>query len=753
MNETRLRHKTVFWFCFLALLFFLLGAQALSAQTVEKHRLEFKSLMNTNMNYFGTFPGLKLKPVLPLKWNTKYEELKCLGFEPKSDLLQTVIQVKLPSGYNSDLCHAGSIEYVRVYADWNGNGIFEASEDAGMVSVNVHNIPSQQAKCLDKFKPLSYALTLKLNPKKFVCTKPNLVQVRAILSWEWAPTAGDPSFTPVWGNVVNRWIQIKPVWLLKLEEFKATFAEEAKIDIEKLKKLEQEEEKPKVLAVQELKSLYAGMDVPELRFNVAEIHAQAMKIKKEPELLKQYKLDPKFAQLVKDIGVVLAEKPNINYEELGCLGWQYDLEQLVATLKIKRPCGYSGDLCHHGSQEYVAFWAYEWDPIEQQCSWRHLGTTSVNVHDIKGIPPAGLHYAVSLPMDLSRLRGACAKPGIVKLRAILSWQVAPPDHNPEYNPVWGNRVDALIQLRPGEPGKHVPFISQVGGMPVAGIHGNDQTVIPSTLGDGYANGPSVLGGFTALESPFGYLITICGRISNPPDIVVEADKLQYKVQYKEAASSNWKDMQDDFPITLNKTNDGGVTWTQSYLTQTAINGFYKYQADWTGTNMCLVEGEVLARWNSRAVADGLYEFRVLLGSVSSNVIKVMVDNTAPARWIKWDLATATNPCTTISGAGTRIGTFSATDAHFYYYTLSVLPNNPSLIPPTLTPPVMEAYPALPATGKSSGAFTLNIAANTTPCGYVVLLQAWDRAILNNHLIGNYSYDSVGMCVLEPPQNP
>jgi hypothetical protein len=135
------------------------------------------------------------------------------------------------------------------------------------------------------------------------------------------------------------------------------------------------------------------------------------------------------------------------------------------------------------------------------------------------------------------------------------------------------------------------------------------------------------------------------------------------------------------------------------------------------------------------------------------VIKVMVDNTAPQASIKWDNVTAANPCATASGAATLTGTFKATDDHFYYYTLSVLPPTdnstvPPFIAPTLSPPVKETFPTLAAPGKTSGAFTLNIASDTTPCGYVVLLQVWDRTIRNNHLTGNYANDSVGMCVLE-----
>lgn len=111
----------------------------------------------------------------------------------------------------------------------------------------------------------------------------------------------------------------------------------------------------------------------------------------------QYKMDPKLKKIADMLEVVLAEKPNTKYEDLRCVGLNYDLDTLVATLTVKLPCGYSGNLCTKGSYEHVAFWAYVWDQIEQECAWKYLGTSSVNVHDIKNIPPEGLQYAVYLP--------------------------------------------------------------------------------------------------------------------------------------------------------------------------------------------------------------------------------------------------------------------------------------------------------------------------------------------------------------------
>ncbi len=63
----------------------------------------------------------------------------------------------------------------------------------------------------------------------------------------------------------------------------------------------------------------------------------------------KYKLDPKFSNVVENINVILAEKPNTKYEELHCVGLNYDLNTLVATLSVKLPYGYCGDLCTKGN--------------------------------------------------------------------------------------------------------------------------------------------------------------------------------------------------------------------------------------------------------------------------------------------------------------------------------------------------------------------------------------------------------------------
>jgi hypothetical protein len=48
------------------------------------------------------------------------------------------------------------------------------------------------------------------------------------------------------------------------------------------------------------------------------------------------------------------------YEQIENIGLDYNLEQFVASIRIKQAAGYSGDLCSAGSLEYVTFWA-DWN--------------------------------------------------------------------------------------------------------------------------------------------------------------------------------------------------------------------------------------------------------------------------------------------------------------------------------------------------------------------------------------------------------
>jgi hypothetical protein len=723
------------------------------AAKIEKERIEFKKLFIQNPNYFGTLSELKIKPVKLIKTNTKYEELGCIGFHTERNLIEAVLDVKLSSGYKGDLCSQGSFEYVRFFVDWDGDGFFnDPQDDVGITCVNVHDITEDSKVCLDKTKPISYAVNIKIDTKKRPCTLPHLLKVRAILSWEVPPTEGNPNYIPVWGNVVDRWIQIKPSRLFLKDVVKIADLKGLKLEPEMLD-LDLPISKATALSPDKLKEIYKGKDVPEHRFNFMEIKKIAEVIKLDPSLMIKYKQETKFSKITNDIKVVLAQKPNTKYEKLHCVGLNYDLDKLVATVTIKLPYGYNGNLCTGGSHEHVGFWIYVYDQIEQMCSWRYLGTSVVNVHDIAGIPDEGLQYSVSLPVDFSNYWDDCGKPRVLKVRAILSWQTPPPTDDPDYNPVWGNKVDALLQLKPRPkivPGGQKPFIWSIGNMVVESISGNPHTVLMSTIGIGYANGPSKGEGFNAVESPFGGTIAITGTITNPPDDPAESEKMLYKVQYKKSGETVWHDIADGFRIWIRLN---GVP--SGYIDQTVDdNGYFKYQKDLTLPIRCEVDDDVLAIWRAGAKEDGLYEIRVLLfkpgappvagipaDHIASSVIRIVVDNTRPEAEISLDAG----PCTKFKVGDIFTGKFTATDQHIWRYGIAV---EPSVASPPTVDHTGETYPALPAPGRVNEQFKVTTTNTTTPCGYVIHLHVWDRTILNNHMQGNRRGATVGLCLLE-----
>jgi hypothetical protein len=724
----------------------------------ESLRLDFKRLILQNPNYFGTNPKTKKKAIKPMQGNTRYEELNCIGFNPEQDVLEAIVDVKSSTGYSGGLCSYGSFEYVRFFIDWDDDGDFsEPEEDVGVACVNVHDIPDEDGRCRQQSKPLYYAISVKIDPQRLPCTRPRLVKVRGILQWNAPPPAGEPDHPPVWGNVMECWVQIRPSLLL----LKDVLKDLKKIAIDpELLDMEVPISKDKELSMAELEQAYKVLDVPQHRFKFPEYYHVVEMLKKDPGLMVKLKTDPDFANISELLAKMSLEGSDTGYEELRCVGLNYDLDVLVATFSIKRPAGYGGGPCTKGSLEYVAFWAYVWDQIEQMCHWKYMGTSSVRVHDYIDVPSGGLQYAVRLPVDLSSYKDSCGRPTILKVRAILSWNVPPSKNDPNQNPHWGNRVESLLQIKPGHAVEgQVPFISVVGGMAVESISGNALSVIPSALGDGYANGPSVLGGFSAQESPFGGVVTVCGHISNPPDISAGSTRLRYKVQYKKKGDASWHDMTNGFRIWISIWN--GMFWSMTHKDQVSVGGEFEFEEDLSPPEQHFVEGNVLAQWYSGgADGDGLYDIRMLLsepfalgdplhsvppGYVSSNIVKVMVDNTPPVVALSVD---DLKPCKKYTvGESSFTGRISATDQHIGGYSLTIQHESTPLpvIPPDITPGG-ESYPLMPTPGVTDKPFTVNIHSGTSIGGYYIRLYAWDRTVVNNGTIGWRTEAIVVLCL-------
>jgi hypothetical protein len=129
---------------------------------------------------------------------------------------------------------------------------------------------------------------------------------------------------------------------------------------------------------------------------------------------------------------------NTSYEEIKCVGYNPHLEQLEAVVFIKRDYGYKGDICSKGSPEYVRFYV-DWN---NDGNWVDVGMASFTAYDIPDDKP--LEYDVTL--KLSPKEKFCKIENLPKVRAILSWDKPPTPNDPDLSPVWGNVVEARIQI-------------------------------------------------------------------------------------------------------------------------------------------------------------------------------------------------------------------------------------------------------------------------------------------------------------------
>ncbi len=110
-------------------------------------------------------------------------------------------------GYSGDLCDPGSKEYVSFWIDWNDQCQWQY---LNTVELNVHDIKMEGDS-------LCYSVSLPLNATHYrkLCTDPNVVRVRGVLSWNIPPSTTDPDKLEFYGNRVDAHIQIKPGFVIE----------------------------------------------------------------------------------------------------------------------------------------------------------------------------------------------------------------------------------------------------------------------------------------------------------------------------------------------------------------------------------------------------------------------------------------------------------------------------------------------------------------------------------------------------------
>jgi hypothetical protein len=601
-------------------------------QPIENERAQFTNLLKVNPNYFGTALGPLAElyqPVVTFSGNTLYEDLCGIGLYPHQDLLEAIIRIKRPFGYSGNICTLGSTEYVRFFIDYgDGNGWQAAGTPA---KVRVHNLA---AAAEDN---IHYAVRTHFEPKYIKdCSDPQIVKVRAILSWNQMPFHAN--YTPVYGQVVEEYVQIRPestlvlgydpgfkvpVW--ELEDIVAgpevpeppgpppveTFFEEAPLQLQgKLSEIEK-----LVRNSQQVNQ----KEVEEARFNFLPIlqknpnyfgsfsqSSEVEQIAKDLSLLPQAVL-PSFQQLNPEVLIPgLLDNPKTKYEELTCVGLYPEEGILEATLHLKRESGYNGNLCSKGSREYVSFY------VDYGGGYELAGTTSVKVADISRPNQQNpLAYAVRLPIpDLEDRLKACNVENVVTVRAILSWNVNPEPFGPHYNPGWGNRRTVKVILRPQEGPSATCAIDIVSGLDMVEI---DQAGLstPGSLGVGHA---LKAGATDVFDRPFGNLMEFRGRVD-----VSGATHYKFTLKPYGAPDSAYAELDDPYYHVVREF--GGIVGTQKR--SPSIGKWFSIGQYKQDTNLILNPHGYksgLLHWDSKKRPNGTYTMRLQLGySLGSSV--------------------------------------------------------------------------------------------------------------------------------------
>jgi hypothetical protein len=727
----------------------------LSAAQVPKERTHFRALLLSNPNYFGNLSAGTFSPVTPIQGNTTYEEIGCVGFQPQAKRLDAVVYVKQPFGYGGGICTNGSQEHVRFYISFDNGATWD---DQGYASFQVYDAPEGTAGA----KRLEYAAGVPCHPKQKLCILPNTILARAILSWNQIPPPNQPNWPPVWGEVHDTHIQVDPRfvidWLDIVGDFKLKLPAQlsALIDLSQPLAVKQ----PAELSVSELHSLYRDKSVEPSRYALPVVQ----KLLAQPAAA--FDLNPSFGQgifgkLGLNIGDIIGPllspgDGNTFYEEMECVGFNPNSNELVAVIRVKRPNGYSGGPCTAGSLEYVTFWA---DLNNNGTFETCLGTASVRVHDITNIPDQGLEYSVYLPVDFGAYKRPCTQgPRIIPVRAIMSWNSVPPCPFPNRTPVWGNREDTLILLPPGTPtvpGSFRPVFFNISTVAVCDI---DQGT-----------------GFAPADRPFGAALYIVGDIP-AANVLVAADQLKYKIQYRQLPAGGWQTLANDFSVTVDQQFGPG-TLTQVPLTQQVDGaGYYTYREYGIGTStwrrVAAPYAGLLGVWNTADPMTGRWEIHIEAldtltnttyiadvthcgdGTTRQTVI-VKLDELRPTPnititdfstdgGVTWQPAAACDDF--VKGVWIR-GQYTVSDQHFGTLELRVDPvaaaNGATVEPSSRT----YYLPDLVPTGGETGTWTLKTGPMDA-CGYVIRLDAYDRTIVSAGG-GWHDFATVGFCLREP----
>jgi hypothetical protein len=124
--------------------------------------------------------------------NTKWEELKAVGFYPPERRFEAIIHIKQKNGY-------GANEFVSFWIDWNNNSVFTDDEIVGIENVNIKNPGNVQL-------PLEYAVYTDVVPPSGTT---GVRKAKVTLSW--LNPVFYPYTAPIFGNSITTNIRFDPI--------------------------------------------------------------------------------------------------------------------------------------------------------------------------------------------------------------------------------------------------------------------------------------------------------------------------------------------------------------------------------------------------------------------------------------------------------------------------------------------------------------------------------------------------------------
>ncbi|HKA69131.1 MAG TPA: hypothetical protein VKG85_08460 [Actinomycetes bacterium] len=727
-------------------------------------RSRLLTLLAANPNYFGNLEGSAFSLVEPKAADSTYEEIGCVAYSPERDRLEATIVIKRSYGYTGGPCESGSLEYVRFFVQY-GSGSWI---DAGMTAARVHDLPAGTDCAGESDHPVVHVAGLVHTPDRKSCISPVLPRVRAILSWQIQPPAGDPNYVPIWGEVQEARIQIRPrtrlyppdiVDLLKtkLEIDPGVFDELVEIDLSQPipepdpigpvalnpqpLPPQPPEPGPPPYGVERLVRLYrpdklrrlaehvTDPQVAELVLDPPPAHrlaahealqatTGALAAKEIESTAKQ--LDAIKIDWLSVLSALSESSGNTTYEELECLGLDNTAGQLVATYRIKRPTGYSGPPCSAGSKQYVAFWA-DWD---DDCRWTYLGTVAAAAHDYVTIPAEGLSYAVVLPVDLGSVRRLCDEPGLHRIRAVLSWNAPPSTIDPDAVPYWGNRLDTHVHVLPGPGYNGTARLTIVGGVATDEI--DPATGVTKPVAHIAYNGLPL----DNRGCPFAGRVTVHG----PTDPALAGTPYRLAIRNVTTGGPLTPVLTPFFVVDSNGVGsfvtpnpaNGSVLWPTWSSNTLGTLGYI----DTYGDDVWEVVLEIGTAFN--AVDTQRYQLDNTLNTASidpANAAHLTLDSGQPAQ----------QGCGKFTAGMTITGRYDARDRWFGSWSFGLLP---FAIP---TGALTTSVPLATSEAPIGSTWALNTS-GLQPCGYVLRLYVSDRAVVNSSWTGRTVAADVGFCL-------